>query len=107
MGDGFLAVFDGPARAVRAGQAASAAARQLGLPIRVGLHTGEIAHERDDIAGIAVSIAARVAALAGANEVLVSSTVRDLVAGSGLKFRERGLETLKGIDEPMRIYAAD
>jgi pimeloyl-ACP methyl ester carboxylesterase len=108
MGDGFLAVFDGPARGVRAGQAASASARQLGLPIRVGLHTGEIALEADnDISGIAVAIAARVSALAGADEVLVSSTVRDLVAGSGLKFRERGLEMLKGIDEPMRIFAAE
>lgn len=107
MGDGFLAVFDGPARAVRAGQEASAVARQLGLPIRVGLHTGEIALEADDdVAGIAVAIAARVAALADADEVLVSSTVRDLVAGSGLKFKERGLETLKGIDEPMRIFVA-
>lgn len=107
MGDGFLAVFDGPARAVRAGQEASSVARQLGLPIRVGLHTGEIALEaNDDVAGIAVAIASRVAALANADEVLVSSTVRDLVAGSGLKFTERGLETLKGIDEPMRIFLA-
>jgi pimeloyl-ACP methyl ester carboxylesterase len=108
MGDGFLAVFDGPARGVRAGQAASVSARQLGLPIRVGLHTGEIALEADDdISGIAVAIAARVSALAAADEVLVSSTVRDLVAGSGLKFKERGLEMLKGIDEPMRIFAAE
>lgn len=107
MGDGFLAVFDGPARAVRAGQEAAAAARQLGLAIRVGLHTGEIALEADDdVSGIAVAIASRVAALAGPDQVLVSSTVRDLVAGSGLKFTERGMETLKGIDEPMRIFLA-
>jgi class 3 adenylate cyclase len=107
MGDGFLAIFDGPARAVRAGHSASGSARQLGLPIRVGLHTGEIALEQNDVAGIAVAIAARVAALADANEVLVSSTVRDLVAGSGLKFAERGVQALKGIEEPMRLYAAE
>ena len=106
LGDGFLATFDGPARAVHAGQAAAAASGQLGLPIRVGLHTGEIALEGDDISGLAVSVASRVAGLAGAGEVLVSSTVRDLVAGSGLRFTDRGPQLLKGIDEPMRIFAA-
>ena len=106
LGDGFLATFDGPARAVHAGQAAAQAAHEAGLPIRVGLHTGEIALEGDDISGLAVSVAARVSGLASADEVLVSSTVRDLVAGSGLRFAERGLQTLKGIDEPVRIFEA-
>lgn len=106
LGDGFLATFDGPARAVQAGQAAAQGAREIGLPIRIGLHCGEIALEGDDISGLAVAVASRVAGLAQANEVLVSSTVRDLVAGSGLKFEDRGAQPLKGIDEPMRLYQA-
>jgi class 3 adenylate cyclase len=106
LGDGFLATFDGPARAVHAGQAAALAAREAGLPIRVGLHTGEIALEGDDIAGLAVATAARVASIAGAGEVVVSSTVRDLVAGSGLRFTDRGSHALKGLDEPLRLFQA-
>lgn len=106
LGDGFLATFDGPARAVQAGQAAAQGAREVGLPIRIGLHCGEIALEGDDISGLAVAVASRVAGLAQANEVLVSSTVRDLVAGSGLKFEDRGAQPLKGIEEPMRLYQA-
>jgi class 3 adenylate cyclase len=107
LGDGFLATFDGPARAVQAALAAAQGAREVGLPIRIGLHCGEIALEGDDdISGLAVAVASRVAGLAQANEVLVSSTVRDLVAGSGLKFEDRGSQVLKGIDEPMRLYQA-
>ena len=106
LGDGFMATFDGPARAVHAARAAAAAAGELGLAIRVGLHTGEIALEEADISGLAVAMAARVAALAQAGEVLVSSTVRDLVAGSGLRFADRGPHALKGIEEPMRLFLA-
>ena len=110
-GDGFLATFDGPARAVNCAQAICAAVRPLGLEVRAGCHTGEIellgaaSAEGADIGGIAVHIGARVAALAGPSEVLVSSTVKDLVAGSGLVFEERGEHQLKGIDEPWRLYA--
>ena len=85
-GDGFLATFDGPARAVRFAQAAVAGSQSLGLALRAGVHTGEIELAGDDVRGIAVHIGARVAALAGPGAVLVSSTVRDLVAGSGIEF---------------------
>jgi class 3 adenylate cyclase len=106
LGDGFLATFDGPARAVQAGIGATMGARELGVPIRVGLHTGEITLEGDDIAGLAVATAARVASVAGSSEVVVSSTVRDLVAGSGLRFTDHGSHRLKGLDEPLRLYQA-
>jgi pimeloyl-ACP methyl ester carboxylesterase len=96
-GDGFLAVFDGPARAVRCAGAVTAGARQLGLEVRAGVHTGECELRGEDVAGIAVHIGARVAALAAPGEVLVSSTVRDLVAGSGLVFESPRTETLRGV----------
>jgi class 3 adenylate cyclase len=107
LGDGFLATFDGPARAVRCASAVVGRIRPLGIAVRSGLHTGEIEIQRDDVGGIAVHIAARVVGLAGAGEVLVSSTVRDLVAGSGLRFRDRGNHAVKGLPEPLRLYAAE
>ncbi|HVO14195.1 MAG TPA: adenylate/guanylate cyclase domain-containing protein [Alphaproteobacteria bacterium] len=106
-GDGFLATFDGPARAIRCAAAVSKDARALGLELRAGLHTGEITVAGDDISGIAVHMAARIAASAAPGEVLVSATVKDLVAGSGLRFRDRGSWSLKGIETPMPLYAAD
>jgi class 3 adenylate cyclase len=104
LGDGFLATFDGPARAVRCAVAISGSVRPLGISIRSGLHTGEIEMKRDDIAGIAVHIAARVAAEAKPGETVVSSTVRDLVAGSELRFEDRGIHALKGIPEEVHLY---
>jgi class 3 adenylate cyclase/alpha-beta hydrolase superfamily lysophospholipase len=106
LGDGFLATFDGPARAIRCACAIAQAVKPLGIDVRAGLHTGEIEYADDDVRGIAVHLAARVSALAGPGEVLVSRTVRDLVAGSGLRFVERGSHALKGIQEPMQIFAA-
>ncbi len=97
-GDGVLATFNGPARALRCGQAISARVRGLGLELRTGVHTGEVERRGDDIAGIAVHIAARVSALAGPNEVLVSGAVPPLVAGAGIQFEDRGTHQLKGID---------
>lgn len=105
-GDGFLATFDGPARAVRCAQAIRTAVRELGLEIRAGVHTGEVEIRGDGVAGLAVHIGARVAALAGAGEVLASRTVRDLVAGSGIAFDDRGTHELAGVPEPWQIYAA-
>jgi class 3 adenylate cyclase len=103
-GDGFLATFDGPARAVKCTQGICAAVRPLGLEVRAGCHTGEIELLGADIGGIAVHIGARVAALAGPSEVLVSSTVKDLVAGSGLVFEDRGEHALKGVPGIWRLY---
>ena len=97
--------FDGPARAIRCAVAMRDALAGLGIPVRSGLHTGEVEVVGDKLAGIAVHIGARVAALAGPGEVLVSSTVRDLVAGSGIEFEDRGLHELKGLDEPRRLFA--
>jgi class 3 adenylate cyclase len=105
MGDGFMATFDGPARGIRCAQAATEAAQQLGIHIRAGLHTGECEVMGDDIGGIAVHIAARVSALAEADEVLVSRTVRDIVAGSGIEFSDRGRHALKGVPEEWDILA--
>ena len=107
LGDGCLATFDGPARAIRCGLAIARATAPLGLEMRVGLHCGEVELMGDDVSGIAVHIAARVAALAGAREVLVSSTVKDLVAGSGIGFADRGSHELKGIADQWRLFAAD
>jgi class 3 adenylate cyclase len=107
LGDGFLATFDGPARAIRCASAIADRVRPLGIAVRSGLHTGEIEIQRDDVGGIAVHIAARVVGLADAGEVLVSSTVRDLVAGSGLRFNDRGIHALKGLPEPLRLFAAE
>ena len=104
-GDGFLATFDGPARAIRCAGAIRDAVRGLGLEIRVGLHTGEIELAGTEIEGVAVHIGARVAALAGSGEILVSSTVKDLVAGSGVEFEDRGAHALKGVPGEWRVYA--
>ena len=104
-GDGFLAIFDGPARAVKCAQGICGAVRPLGLEVRAGCHTGEIEQMGADVGGIAVHIGARVGALAGPSEVLVTSTVKDLVAGSGLSFEDRGKQRLKGIPEAWHLYA--
>ena len=106
-GDGILATFDGPARGVRCACAIAEEIRPLGIEVRAGLHTGECEMIDDDVGGIAVHIGARVAALAGAGEVLVSSTVKDLVAGSGLRFGDRGSQSLKGIPGEWHIFAVD
>jgi pimeloyl-ACP methyl ester carboxylesterase len=105
-GDGLLATFDGPARAVRAALAMTGRARELGLEARAGVHTGECEMRSDDVSGLAVHIGARIADLAGADEVLVSNTVRDLVAGSGLRFAERGTQVLRGVPDEWRLFAA-
>ena len=96
-GDGFLAMFDGPQRAIRCAMAIRDAVQAFGIEVRAGLHTGECEVRGDDIGGIAVHIGARVSALAGPNDVLVSSTLRDLVIGSGLEFEDRGAHELKGV----------
>ena len=106
-GDGFLATFDGPARGVRCARVIADEVRSLGIDIRAGLHTGECEIIGDDVGGIAVHIGARVAALAGAGEVLVSGTVKDLVAGSGLRFGSRGVTPLKGVPGEWQIFAAE
>jgi class 3 adenylate cyclase len=103
-GDGFLATFDGPARAVRCAQALGASLEELGIPIRAGVHTGEVEVDGDLVRGIAVHIGARIAAMAGPSQVLVSSTVKDLVAGSGLVFDDVGEHDLKGIPARWRLY---
>jgi class 3 adenylate cyclase len=105
-GDGFLALFDGPARGVRCGLAIRDAVRTLELEVRAGLHTGECVRMGDDVGGIAVHIGARISAEAGPGEVLASSTVKDLVVGSGLSFRDRGSHVLKGIEGEWRLFAA-
>lgn len=105
-GDGFLAMFDGPQRAIRCAMAIRDTVQALGIEVRAGLHTGECEVRGDDIGGIAVHIGARVSALAGANEVLVSSTVRDLVIGSGIEFDDRGAHQLKGVPGEWRLFAA-
>jgi class 3 adenylate cyclase len=104
MGDGFLATFDGPARGIRCAESIAHAVRGLGIEIRAGLHTGEVALEGSDVAGIGVAIGARIGALAGPSEVLVSQTVKDLVAGSGLAFEDAGERELKGVPDRWRLY---
>jgi len=104
-GDGFLAMFDGPQRAIRCAMAIRDAVQSLGIQVRAGLHTGECEVRGDDIGGIAVHIGARVSALAGPNDVLVSSTLRDLVIGSGLEFEERGAHELKGVPGEWHLFA--
>jgi class 3 adenylate cyclase len=106
LGDGSLATFDGPARAIRCGQAIVETAASLGLEVRIGLHCGEVELIGDDVGGIAVHIAARVGSLAAPGEVLASSTVKDLVAGSGIRFGDRGANRLKGIPDEWRLFAA-
>jgi class 3 adenylate cyclase len=106
LGDGALALFDGPSRAIACALAVSEAMQEMGLRMRAGLHTGECELlPGDDVGGIAVHIAARVAALAQADEVLASGTVRDLSLGSPFALERRGEQTLKGVEEPWRIYA--
>ena len=107
MGDGFLATFDGPARAIRCASAVREEVAGLGIEVRAGIHPGEVELIGDDVGGRAVNIGARIGALAGAGEVLVSSTVRELVVGSGLEFEERGVERLKGAPGEWRLYAID
>ncbi len=105
-GDGFLATFDGPARAVRCALSIGASVRRLGVDVRAGIHTGECELDGPKVRGIAVHTGARVASLAGPGEVLISQTVKDLVAGSGLEFEDRGVHELKGIPGEWRLYAA-
>jgi class 3 adenylate cyclase len=106
VGDGFFAAFDGPARAIRCANAIRNSVRSLNIEVRCGLHTGECELLGDDLAGIAVHTGARVAGLAGPGEVLVSQTVRDLVAGSGLAFEDRGTHILKGVPNEWRLFRA-
>lgn len=101
-----MATFDGPARAVECMRSMATQLEPLGLPIRAGVHTGEVELLGDDLGGIAVHVAARISAMAGAGEVLTSSTVRDLVAGSGIVFEDRGEHRLKGVPDPWRVFAA-
>jgi class 3 adenylate cyclase len=105
-GDGFLASFDGPARAIRCALAMAEAARPLGIDLHLGLHTGECEVRDDDLGGLAVHIAARIGSLAGPGQVLVSSTVKDLVAGSTIDFVDRGEHQLKGVPGTWRLYRA-
>lgn len=104
LGDGFLATFDGPARAIKCAQSIRSAVQSIGIEIRAGLHTGEVEIAADDVRGIGVHIAARVSALANSNEVLVSRTVKDLVVGSGIAFEDRGTHELKGISDDWRLF---
>ena len=106
-GDGFLAVFDGPGRAVRCASAAVRGVQSLGIEIRAGLHTGEVELTNGDVRGIAVNIGARVGSAAGPGEVLVSRTVTDLVAGSGIAFADRGVHSLKGVPGEWQLYAVE
>lgn len=105
LGDGFLSTFDGPARAIRCGCAVTADAEKLRVPIRVGVHTGEVEPHDGDVAGLAVHIGAPVAAEAQPGEVLVSGTVKDLVVGSGVGFTDRGERQLKGVPGEWHPYA--
>ncbi len=105
-GDGLLATFDGPARAVRCAASVRDAVTELGIDVRAGLHTGEIEVRGADIGGIAVHIAQRICAVAGSREIVTSSTVRDLAAGSGLAFADRGVQSLRGVADEWRVFAA-
>ena len=107
MGDGFLATFDGPARSIRCALAINEGVEALGLQVRAGLHTGEVEMAEDDLSGIAVHIASRVATMAKPGQVLVSNTVRDLVAGSNIRFHDEGSHALKGLTESVRLFAAE
>jgi class 3 adenylate cyclase len=103
-GDGFLAVFDGPARAVRCARAIGASVAGLGIAIRAGVHTGEVEFVADNVRGLAVHETARVASVATAGEVLVSETTKHLLAGSGLKFESAGMHELKGLDDALELF---
>jgi class 3 adenylate cyclase len=104
-GDGLLATFDGPGHAIRCAKALHRELESTGIRIRAGLHTGEIELRGDDIGGIAVHIGARVSAIAGPGEVLVSTTVKDLVAGSGIDFEDRGSHILKGVPGEWKVFS--
>jgi class 3 adenylate cyclase len=104
-GDGFMAIFAGPARAVWCAAGIIEMTAPLGISVRIGIHSGEVVLERDDIAGIAVHIASRIAAIAEPGQPLVSGTVRDLVAGSGIIFEDRGVRAVRGLPEDLRLYA--
>jgi class 3 adenylate cyclase len=106
-GDGFFACFDGPARAIRCARAITDVAERVGVSVRAGLHVGECEVRGDDLSGLAVHVAARIGALAGPRDVLVSNTVKELVAGSGLEFTDRGEHTLKGVPGTWKLFAAD
>jgi class 3 adenylate cyclase len=106
-GDGFVAIFDGAERAVRAAQEICRASSAIGLEVRAGVHTGELEREGDNVRGVAVHIAARVAALAGAGEVYASWATRELLAGSDIGFTDLGLQELKGLSEPRRVYEVE
>jgi DNA-binding NarL/FixJ family response regulator len=106
-GDGFLALFDAPARGIRCAVAIREGLREVGVDVRIGLHAGEVELREDDVGGIAVNIGARVAAAGSAGDVVVSSTVRDLVAGSGIGFADRGEHDLKGVPDRWRLFAVD
>jgi class 3 adenylate cyclase len=106
-GDSFLATFDGPARAIHCARAIAEGVRSLGLAVRAGLHTGECEMLDGQVAGLAVHIGARIADLAGADEVLVSSTVKDLVAGAGLRFSERGAHALAGVPGEWQLFRVE
>jgi class 3 adenylate cyclase len=106
-GDGFLATFDGPTRAIKCAWGVTRSVRNLGIEVRAGVHTGECIVGETDVTGIAVHTASRVVDEASAGEVLVSGTVRDLVYGSGISFREQGEYLLKGIEEKRRLYSVE
>jgi class 3 adenylate cyclase len=106
-GDGFVASFDGPARAIRCGQAIVGATTKLGIELRIGLHTGECEVRGADLGGLAVHIAARIGSLAQPGQVLVSSTVKDLVAGSGIEFSDRQERELKGVPGTWTLFSVD
>ena len=106
-GDGFFASFDGPARAIRCARAITTGVDELGIQVRAGVHTGECERMNGKVGGIAVHIGARVAAEAGPGEVVVSGTVKDLVAGSGIEFRDRGAAELKGVPGEWRLFAVE
>jgi class 3 adenylate cyclase len=106
LGDGFLATFDGPARAIHCASAIRDQLRGLEVPVRIGVHTGEVELTDDDVRGIAVHIASRVAHIGGPDDVLVSRTVKDLVAGSGIRFEDFGTHALKGIPEAWQVFRA-
>jgi class 3 adenylate cyclase len=105
VGDGFLATFESPARAIQCARAIRDGVKQLGLDLRTGIHTGECEIMGTDIAGIAVHIASRVQTVAGPSEILVSSTVRELVTGSGMRFTDHGRHALKGIEGEWQLFA--
>ena len=104
LGDGFLATFDGPARAIHCAQSIMTALRPLGIPICAGIHTGEVEIAGHDIRGIAVHITSRVASLGGTDDIVVSRTIKDIVAGSGITFEDFGIHVLKGVPDDWQLY---